>query len=145
MTKQKHTDKVDDKTLIESFDRNKHLGKISSELGLPHITVWRRLQKLGLKTEKIGSGKKIDLHEILQGIHPYYQTFKLRNRLIKEEILAYECSICKIYKWNENSISLHLDHIDGDSSNHSLENLRLLCPNCHSQTDTWCGKNKKGR
>ena len=145
MTKQKHTDKVNDKTLIESFDRHKHLGKISNELGLPHITVWRRLQKLGLKTEKIGSGKKIDLYEILQGIHPYYQTFKLRNRLIKEEILAYECSICSISKWNGNAISLHLDHIDGDSSNHLLENLRLLCPNCHSQTDTWCGKNKKGR
>jgi hypothetical protein len=145
MAKQKHTDKVDNNSLIETFERHKHLGKISSELGLPHITVWRRLQSLGLKTEKIGSGKKIDLSEIIEGQHPYYQTYKLRNRLIKEKIVAYECSVCKTFEWNGNPLSLQLDHIDGDSSNHLLENLRLICPNCHSQTDTWCGKNKTGR
>lgn len=38
---------------------------------------------------------------------------------------------------------MQLDHIDGDSHNHKLENLRMICPNCHTQTETYCGKNLK--
>ena len=40
-------------------------------------------------------------------------------------------------------LSLHLDHINGNNLDHRIENLRLLCPNCHSQTSTYSGKNKK--
>lgn len=142
MAKQKHIDKCTPEVLVQLYNEHKHLGKISSELGVPQITVWRRLQDLGLTTEKPGSGKKIDLDEILEGKHPYYQTFKLRNRLIKENRLSYSCAKCGITDWNGAEITLQLDHIDGNSSNHLISNLRLLCPNCHSQTDTWCGKNK---
>ena len=142
MPKQNHNQKISDDILIECFEKHKHLGKISTELNLPSVTVYRRLSKLGLKTEKQGSGKKIDIDEILMGMHPYYQTFKLRNRLIKEKIIEYKCDCCGISKWNNMDISLQLDHIDGNSTNHVLSNLRLLCPNCHSQTETWCGKNK---
>lgn len=55
----------------------------------------------------------------------------------------YKCEICNISEWREKSISLHLDHIDGNADNNSISNLRLLCPNCHSQTETFCGRNKK--
>jgi len=55
-----------------------------------------------------------------------------------------QCVLCKITgKWNGKPLTLHLDHIDGNSDNNTLTNVRLLCPNCHSQTDTWCGRNKK--
>jgi len=54
----------------------------------------------------------------------------------------YNCSKCNISSWLENKITLEVDHIDGDNTNHSLSNLRYLCPNCHSQTDTWRGRNK---
>ena len=53
----------------------------------------------------------------------------------------YKCSCCGINEWNEKPISLQIDHIDGDTSNNLIENLRYLCPNCHSQTDTWSVKN----
>jgi hypothetical protein len=66
---------------------------------------------------------------------------KLKTRILKHNLLPYFCSICKISTWIEKKLSLHLDHIDGNSKNNDLSNLRFLCPNCHSQTDTYCGKN----
>lgn len=52
------------------------------------------------------------------------------------------CSICKIPGvWNEKPMTLIVDHIDGNAGNNMPANLRLLCPNCNSQTDTFCGRN----
>lgn len=56
---------------------------------------------------------------------------------------GYRCSKCYISEWGNKPLSLHLDHIDGNSDNNFPINLRLLCPNCHSQTDTFSGRNKK--
>lgn len=70
---------------------------------------------------------------------------KLKIRLLREEILKPLCSICKNIEWCGKPIPLQLDHINGDSSNNNLDNLRLLCPNCHAQTDTYCGKNIKNK
>jgi len=53
------------------------------------------------------------------------------------------CEFCGIGpSWNDKSLTLQLDHINGVNTDNRLENLRILCPNCHSQTDTWCGKTK---
>ena len=71
-----------------------------------------------------------------------YLNFK--NKLINQGILKNECYKCgsgPIY--NNKPLNLHLDHINGNHSDNTLENLRILCPNCHSQTDNFCGKNKK--
>lgn len=72
----------------------------------------------------------------------YYQTYKLKKRLIKEGLLKDVCSICGISSWREKPLSLHLDHINGNPRDNRIENLRIICPNCDSQTDTYCGKNK---
>ena len=69
----------------------------------------------------------------------------LRKRLLSESVLNFECSCCKLTEWNNKPISLELDHINGTSNDNRLENLRLLCPNCHSQTETYRGKNIKGK
>lgn len=66
----------------------------------------------------------------------------LKIRLIKENLLPYHCKECGISEWQGVKLSLHLDHINGKKDDNRLENLQLLCPNCHSQTDTYCGKNK---
>lgn len=66
------------------------------------------------------------------------------KRLIFDENLPYKCSECELSDWRNRPIRLRLDHIDGDCSNSEKENLRLLCPNCDSQTDTFCrGQRKK--
>lgn len=52
------------------------------------------------------------------------------------------CACCGISEWCGKEIVLEIDHIDGNFQNNALNNLRLLCPNCHSQTETYKGKNK---
>lgn len=52
-----------------------------------------------------------------------------------------KCEICGISDWNGEKLTFEIDHIDGDRLNNDLSNLRFLCPNCHSQTDTWRGRN----
>jgi Zn finger protein HypA/HybF involved in hydrogenase expression len=51
--------------------------------------------------------------------------------------MEYKCSNCEVYEWMGNPLRLHLDHINGDNVDDRIENLRLLCPNCHSQTTTY--------
>lgn len=95
----------------------------------------------GKNTSKV-SGSKIPITEILEGLHPQYQSNKLRVRLLKEGYFQYKCYSCNLTEWLNKPISLELEHIDGNSSNHRFINLTLLCPNCHSFTSTYRGKNK---
>jgi hypothetical protein len=71
-----------------------------------------------------------------------FSTEYLKERIIYESLIPYgKCYICGLCSWLGQIIVLELDHIDGNSSNNRLENLRFLCPNCHSFTDTFRGKN----
>ena len=64
----------------------------------------------------------------------------LKRYIIKEH--GNKCWTCGITEWQGKSIVMDLEHIDGNSENNNLENLSLICPNCHSQTETYKGKNK---
>jgi len=73
----------------------------------------------------------------------YYQSNKLRKRLLRERVLEPKCTSCGGVEWLGRSIPLELDHVDGDKTNNQLDNLRLICPNCHALTPTYRGKNTK--
>jgi len=74
-----------------------------------------------------------------------YPSHALRKRLIKENVKEHKCECCGLTKWLGDDISLELDHIDGNPHNNTLINLRVICPNCHSKTPTYRGKNKKAK
>lgn len=85
-----------------------------------------------------------ELKDILIHNSPYRNISRLKERLLKENLLEYKCAICgNKGEWNGKALILQLDHRDGYHTNHSIDNLRFLCPNCHSQTDTFSGKNAK--
>lgn len=67
---------------------------------------------------------------------------QMRRKLLREGT-EYRCVICGITEWCEKRISLEVDHMDGNTTNNDIPNIRLLCPNCHSQTPTWRGRNVK--
>lgn len=67
----------------------------------------------------------------------------IKIRIISENLLEYKCTRCGIRdEWNGKKLQLQLDHINGINDDNRMENLRFLCPNCHSQTDNYGGKNK---
>lgn len=69
----------------------------------------------------------------------------VKGRLIRAGLLENSCHTCGLKEWQGRTIGLHLDHINGVRDDNRLENLRMLCPNCHSQTPTYGGRNTRRR
>jgi hypothetical protein len=89
---------------------------------------------------------KRPLSEILVENSTYRANNKLKRRLLREGLLFNRCYECGLEPfWNGKLLVLVLDHINGNYSDYRLENLRLLCPNCHSQQETFAGRNRGRR
>jgi|LakMenEpi03Aug12_release.lakeMendotaPanAssembly.Ray.scaffolds.fasta_scaffold412870_2 hypothetical protein len=95
------------------------------------------------KLKELSKENKIDLNLILVENSTYNRS-SLKKRLVDEKILEYKCEKCSnIGEWLGEKITLQLDHKNGVFNDNRIENLRFLCPNCHSQTDTFAGKKIK--
>jgi HNH endonuclease len=95
---------------------------------------WAWMREPGANT----GGRQMPLSEALTSPSPYMHISKLRKRLIGAGLKKNQCEECGIGEWMNKPLTCELDHIDGNRSNNRLENLRMLCPNCHAQTETWC-------
>jgi len=92
----------------------------------------------GWRKEKILP--RVDIQEYLTN-RKSISSFKLKAKLFKLGLKSRQCEGCSNIGWRGKPIPLELDHINGNSSDNNLENLRILCPNCHAQTSTYRGKN----
>lgn len=82
------------------------------------------------------------LDEILVRDSTFTNSARLRQRLIEAGLKQARCERCGLDTWQGEPLPLALDHVNGDPSDNRLVNLRILCPNCHALTETWCGRNK---
>lgn len=113
------------------------------------LSVRRRITELELDVSHFskpgnreGPQPTISIQDILEG-RVLRGSAYVKRRLLKEGLLIYKCDKCGLKDWQGKPITLQLDHKDGDRTNNALSNLRLLCPNCHSQTPTYCVGNRK--
>lgn len=99
----------------------------------------------GLRGRRWSAGRQVSprvpLAELLVVGRPTTTMGHLKKRLLAEGVLPLRCDMCGIQEWRGQAAPLELDHINGDRSDNRLDNLRLLCPNCHAQTPTYRGRN----
>jgi len=125
--------------------------------GAQHAAIKRKIRELGLDVSHFtGQGwnrgdprgllnrrAKRPFEEILVKDSTYACTSDLKARLLGAGMIENRCAICGLPPvWNAKALVLRLDHINGDNRDHRLDNLRLLCPNCDSQTPTFAGRNR---
>lgn len=143
---------------IDAVNNSYSYAEVITKLGLKvagsnYDTVKRQIKKLNLNTSHM-TGKAWNqgvryrplkqarpLKEVLVEHSTFVNTNNLRKRLLKEGIKKYECECCGNSKWLGKPIALELHHVNGIKDDLRLENLQLLCPNCHSFTDNYRGKN----
>lgn len=124
------------------------LGKLGlSFRGHSYDILKQRIKEEGIRFETNSGSKGInykDIQAVLCINSPYVSSNALKKRLISEGILINICSECgSLPIHNEKPLVLQLDHVNGEHTDNRLENLQILCPNCHSQTSTYSGKNSK--
>ena len=147
---------ITDDKIIEVCNSSQSMSEASMILDIPFTTFKRRSQKLGwYKTNQVWNKGKSIFDDNRVSINNLENIFILdssvsiskshKNKLKK--ILGENCSKCKRESiWEGSYLEMELDHINGDNTDNRLENLRFLCPNCHSQTETFRGRNiKKNR
>ncbi len=117
----------------------------ASKLKTSRQTITRKAKELGLSIDHFrrGRNRPYDLSQIFKKDSKVTRTC-VKQAVLKHKLLTYVCICGLTNEWQGKHLVLELDHIDGDKFNNLLTNLRFLCANCHSQTETNKGKNKRG-
>ena len=146
---------VSKEKMIEVLSNAKSMREVIQYFGLStngsggYRNIKNKILSLGLEIPKYeyrSSGPKKNklLDESVFCENSNYSRHHLKKRIIQNNIIDYVCTSCgNNGMWNEKKLSLHLDHINGVNNDNRIDNLRFLCPNCHTQTETYGGKSKK--
>jgi hypothetical protein len=135
--------------ILDLISKNTPKSKICKVLMCKPITLESYLEKMGIeyignqgaKGHKISNDRKPALYYIDNNIS--IGSHKLKNKLIEDNIKSHKCECCQMIEWQGSKIPIELHHIDGNRYNNKLDNLQILCPNCHAQTDNHAGKKTK--
>ncbi len=129
--------------IIKVCESSLTMAEAARKLNIPHNTFKRYAVSLGVYNPNQGQKGTYRPASTLEDVFSGKVSMKsgtLRIRLIKEGYKKNECEKCHINEWNEEMLVLELDHINGNHKDNHLENLQILCPNCHSQTPTFRGR-----
>ena len=148
-----------DAQLVEAVRDSLSIADVLRRLGYEpnggmHRMIVRKIANLGLSTSHFhgrswargrtfANRRVIPLEQILIQNSTYTSSADLRRRLIAASLKEQRCETCGLSEWQGRPLPLALDHINGVHTDNRLENLRILCPNCHALTDTWCARNRK--
>ena len=152
--------KYQDELVVRAVKNNVSIAGVLRDLGLREIGgnysyINKRIKDLNLDTSHFtgqlwSKGKTVDKNNMSSPISaPLEDIFankvkirsaSLKERLIKAGLKESRCECCGNSEWNGKPIPTELHHIDGNHNNNALNNLQILCPNCHAQTDNYCGK-----
>jgi len=135
--------------IIKACNEEATMSLAAKRVGIPYQTFKRRALKLECwKPNQGGKGtqKLVTLLEDVFSGKKNMRSYNLKNRLIAEGYKKPKCEKCgQGEEWFEEVLVLELDHINGNNKDNRLKNLQILCPNCHSQTPTFRGRNHKNR
>ena len=120
------------------YDAGNSYRKTAAYFGFASAAWYKAIKRGEIKTRPMGKPIKMLL---LTG----KSRQNIKHRLLRAGLLENRCEECGLSEWRGRPLTAHIDHINGIRNDHRLENLRMLCPNCHSQTETYSGHNVKHR
>lgn len=131
----------------EAVEKTQSMAAAARFLGVSRDRFYRYAKKYGLfKPNQSGKGvkgkRKYTNDDILETHDEKVSQGVLINRL--KEVKEWKCECCGLSEWMGKPLSLEVHHIDGNHLNNELDNLQILCPNCHSQTSNWRSRNSRG-
>lgn len=147
-------DLLSDGEFTELINNSGSISNVLSKLGYStsgnswgYEIVKERMNKLQLSFTKKSDTKtnklnpKAELENVMTSDSNYCRT-KLKSRLFEEGLKEYKCECCGLSEWMGKPISLQLHHINGINNDNRIENLQILCPNCHAQTENFASKGR---
>jgi len=151
LLKKEETERKNELLIVDLIKSSNSLYEVCKKLNKkPTNTNYKKLRNISKKynvdiskmeKNKHQKRKPYTVDEVLC-VDSKVNSYKVRNLLLKKGSKEYRCESCKRTKWKGKDIPLQLHHINGINTDNRLENLMLLCPNCHALTDSYCGKNK---